>query len=196
MAGSFWSDSSVEPKRQFRWVFGLSNHIPLWVVKSVDKPVATVGAQEHKFFGHTYKYPGNVTWNDINITLVDPVQPDSVNILATILRQSGYNPPVAAPQGVGVETISKKKSTNTLGEVYIKQVDAQGKPIEVWRLTNPIVKSADFGGSLSYENEGLIEVKMTLAYDWAQLSTVNQGSRHTANGISPTRKYWVVGNLS
>jgi hypothetical protein len=191
---SFWNDSSVEPKRQFRWVFSLANHFQSgWMIKSVDKPVATVGAAEHKYFGHTFKYPGNVTWNDINVVLVDPVQPDSVNSLATILRQVGYNPPTS--RTATLETISKKKSTTSLGNVFIRQLNAEGLAIEEWKLKNPIIKSADFGGGLSYDNEGLIEVKITLAYDWAQLTKSSAGGTVvTVNRVGPNgTRYWVDG---
>ena len=103
---------------------------------------------------------------------------------ANILYQSGYNPPVSA--NTTLSTMSKEKTTNTLGEIYIRQLDAQGAIIESWTLHNPIIKNADFGGQLSYDNEGLIEVKMTLAYDWATLETANAGAIETANGINPS----------
>jgi hypothetical protein len=182
---SFWSSANIEPKRQYRWVFSLSRHFNSgWMVKSVTKPVATVAITEHNFLGHKYKYPGVTTWNDISITLVDPVQPDSVSKLAKILRESGYNPPTSFPnRNIAVESLSKKKSTNTLGEVFIRQVNAEGVKIEEWKLTNPVVKSADFGGTLDYSQEGLIEVKLELAYDWAQL---NAGGE----------RYWNVGQTS
>jgi hypothetical protein len=191
--GSFWSDFGVEPKRQYRWTFSLANHFQSgWMIKSVDKPVATVGAVEHKYVGHTYKYPGNVTWNDINVTLVDPVSPDSVTTLATILRQVGYNPPLNRTSKL--ETISKRKSTRSLGNIFIRQINSEGTIIEEWKLTNPIIKTADFGGNLSYENEGLIEVKITLGYDWAQLKTGgSSGTIVNVNGIGGGgTKYWVA----
>lgn len=186
---SFWSDSKVEPKRQFRWTFSMDQQLPSWIVKSVDKPVATVGSVTHNYFGYTYNYPGNVTWNDINITLVDPVNPDAVNSLATLLRQSGYNPPTAATQPV--TTISKGSSATAIGNVYIQQRDAAGRVIEQWKLTNPIATSYDFGGSLSYNTEELIELKLTLKYDWAKLEKSGVGgTAGTYNGIPKSNTYF------
>ena len=182
---SFWSDKNLEPKRQYRWLLSIATaQIPHWVVKSVDKPVMTVGTPEHKFFGHTFKFPGNVTWNDINISLIDPVQPDSVNLLANLIYQGGYSPPAAVTSIL--TSMSKKKVTDAIGQVFIRQVDAEGAIIEEWTLWNPIVKSADFGGALNYDQEGLIECKLTLAYDWAALKTENAGRTTSANGITPT----------
>lgn len=166
---SFWSDYNVEPKRQFRWTltFGTVN-LPQWIVKGVDKPVATVSSVQHKFLGYTYNYPGTVTWNDINVTLVDPVQPNAVSELAAMLTAAGYKPPISSTELV--QNISKKKSGDASGAITIRQVDAQGGILEEWKLVNPIITSADFGGALSYDNENLIEIKLGLKYDWAHLT--------------------------
>lgn len=186
---SFWSDSRVEPKRQHRWTFAMNNQLPSWIVKSVDKPVASVSSTEHKYFGYTYNYPGNVTWNEINITLVDPVNPDAVNTLATLLRQSGFNPPTNSNQSV--TTISKGNSTDAIGKALIQQRDAAGQIIEEWQLANPFATSYDFGGTLDYSNDGLIELKLTLKYDWAYINKSQLGGTSTTvNGINKSLTYW------
>jgi len=184
---SFWNNPAVEPKRQYRWVFSMAKNFSSgWMVKSVTKPTAEISITDHKYFGHNYKYPGSVKWNDIDIVLVDPFNPDSVAALAKIVKDSGYNPPNAAPTGPGgLSTISKLKSTNAIGAVFIRQVDAEGAVIEEWTLTNPLIKNVDFGGTLAYDQEGLIEVKMTVAYDWAQL---------TKAGITGGDRFWVAGS--
>jgi hypothetical protein len=175
--GSFWNDKTVEPKRQFRW--SLNSVLTYWTVKSVNKPVATVGEAKHNYFGHTYNYPGNVTWNDIDVTLVDPADPDNVATLAQILKVSGYNPPTAARSDIA--SISKAGSGNALGTIQIMGKDANGATIETWEFINPVVKSFDFGGSLAYEQEGLIELKLSFKYDYATLTTTK-----TSSGVAGT----------
>ncbi len=189
---AFWSQQTLEPKRQFRWVLEI-NAIPKWMIKTVDKPVATISSQAHKFYGHTYNYPGTVTWNDINMTLIDPVSPDAVATMATILRQGGYDPPISDSQNL--ISISKDSAVKSLGSVNIVQKSPEGNNIEQWTLTNPIFTSLDFGGNLSYDNEGLIELKVTVKYDWAQLITTSGKPNQTAtvNGVSPGSTYWVPG---
>jgi hypothetical protein len=190
MAG-FWSESALEPKRQYRWVLQFGA-VPKWMIKSVDKPVATVSSQAHKYFGHTYNYPGTVTWNDINMTLVDPVEPDAVSTMATLLRQGGYNPPNS--DSATLISISKNNAVASLGIINIVHLNAAGSAIETWSLTNPIFTSIDFGGNLSYENEGLLELKLTVKYDWAQLVTAGAPyQKQTVNGVSPGSTYWVPG---
>ena len=93
MAESFWADYKVEPKRKFRWVLHL-DHIPAWTLKKVTKPSYTVSEIKHSFINHSFYYPGRVEYNEVEFTLVDPVEPDAASTpvsythltLPTILR--------------------------------------------------------------------------------------------------------------
>jgi hypothetical protein len=118
-----------------------------------------------------------------------------VATMATILRQGGYNPPRSNTDTL--IAISKDNAVQSLGNINIVQKNPSGTTIETWTLTNPIFTSIDFGGNLSYENEGLIELKLTVKYDWAQLITAgtpNQTS--TVNGVGPGSTYWVPGGTN
>jgi hypothetical protein len=191
---AFWNSAAVEPKRQFRWVL-TNDNIPKWIIKTVTKPVATTTDVAHKYFGYTYYYPGTTTWNTIDITLVDPVAPDAANIIATILRQSGYRPP---PSETELEAISKAKATAAIGKVEIQQVNSEGQPVETWSLYNPFATVMDFGGTLSYDQDALVDLKMTLRYDYASITTFSYGNNSaTVNGVRPNSlTRWVGGTGS
>ena len=62
--------------------------------------------------------------------------------------------------------IKKEKSSKDL---VITQVDSEGEDIETWNLHNFIIKSVAFG-DLSYDDDGLVEITMNIAYDWAELT--------------------------
>jgi hypothetical protein len=192
---AFWNSPAVEPKRQFRWLLTLGNGIPQWIIKSVTKPIATTTDVAHKYFGYTYYYPGTTTWNTIDITLVDPVSPDAAQTIATILRQSGYRPP---QNDTDLYAISKENANNAFGSISIRQVDAQGDELEAWELNNPFVTVADFGGTLSYDQDALVDLKMTIRYDWASLVTRNRGaSTAQVGGVQATAtRRWVGGGSS
>ena len=68
----FWSASTVDPKRSYRWIL-LLNKIPTYVIKTAGKPSFTIEGIQHQFVSHTFHYPGRIQWNELNITLVDPV---------------------------------------------------------------------------------------------------------------------------
>ena len=94
MAGNagFWSDSTLEPKRKFRWVLNFAG-VPQWIVKKVQKPTMTITEAEHTFLNYKFYYPGRVEFNEISITLADPVTPDATAIMERIVLASGYVPP-------------------------------------------------------------------------------------------------------
>ena len=60
----------------------------------------------------------------------------------------------------------QRENLNLLGAVVISQLDSNGKEIEIWTLKQAWLKDVKFG-ELSYESDDLIEISLTLRYDWA-----------------------------
>jgi len=83
--------------------------------------------------------------------------------------------------------MSKARSAAALGTVYIVQLDGDGNEIEKWTLWNSFITKVDYG-QLQYEGgEGLVEVTMDLAYDWARLEVLqSKGSNATAGNQGTT----------
>tara|TARA_E500000318_G_scaffold106563_1_gene114700 strand:+ start:1814 stop:2377 length:564 start_codon:yes stop_codon:yes gene_type:complete len=180
----FWSDVKTEPKRRYRFTLGFSNkglqnEIPLWTVKTAAKPKATVSTIEHQFMDHIFKYPGRVTWDPITVTLVDPVDPDLSWQFLNVLGKGGYKYPTTSE--VSEKSLSKKAIHDAMGDVFIKQIDDLGTPIETWRLVNPFITSVDFGGQLDYSSDEMNEVTVEITFDWAELTqTQDKGRTQTA----------------
>lgn len=171
---SFWNQASVEPKRQFRWLLYIAG-MPQWIVKDVKKPSFNVTNTSHDFLNYKFHYPGRVDWQDISVTVVDPVQPDSAASLVAILEQSGYVvPDEYTSQASEPRTISKKAMVDSLGGqiqlvMFGANTGAQTENVlEKWTLNNPIITSVDFG-QLSYSNDELVNISIGLKYDWANL---------------------------
>ena len=190
----FWSqnfgDSDTplkDPKRSFRFIVEftgiqdpLGNGPTLWYAKSVQKPSFSITTAEHKYLNHTFQYPGSVTWNECAITMVDPVNPDMTATLSDIVVQSGYSPPTdATAEQMG--TMSKSKAAGALGTVYIKQIDSDGNPLETWTLWNAFITDLKFG-DLSYGEDELTELSVTLKYDWARVETANASAAIAGGG--------------
>tara|TARA_Y100000310_G_scaffold34548_1_gene32709 strand:+ start:712 stop:1293 length:582 start_codon:yes stop_codon:yes gene_type:complete len=167
---AFWNQASVEPKRGFRWLLYVSG-MPQFIVTKVKKPSFRIGSTPHQFLNYEFKYPGRVTWEDINFTVVDPVDPDSAASLYNILQESGYALPPDYQEALA-KTISKKGLVEALGtQIRIVQLDADGNgaaPLEEWTINNPQITNVNFG-QLDYTQEGLINIDVTVAYDWATL---------------------------
>ena len=58
--------------------------------------------------------------------------------------------------------------------VTISQIDAEGKVIEQWTLINAFVSNVEFG-QLSYASEDLVEISVTVVYDYAKLDKTKPG---------------------
>ena len=191
----FWStnfgnqeDILKDPKRNFRFyinIQGISTENGggmLWYAKQVNKPTFTLAEATHEYLNHTYYYPGKITWNPVEITMVDPGgDPEVVASLAGILQGAGYNLP-DTPDSGKLTSISKQKAVGSLGTVTITQVDSEGNPIEEWTLWNAFAQEVDFGGTLAYGNDELTEIKLKIRYDWARLITDTAGSSLAAPG--------------
>ena len=176
MADLFWSDAKQSPKRQFQFYVetGLgSTEIPVWSIKTATIPKSNISSIEHSFLNHTFKFPGRVTWDNVTLTMVDPIDPQVAQRVLNMLRQSGYQYPTEDPQlqtGQG-QSISKGKAVGAISKCFIVQTDSNGNQISKWILNNPWIVSADFGGTLDYSSDELMEVTIELAYDWAELVT-------------------------
>jgi hypothetical protein len=162
---TFWSEASTEPKRKFRWTLSLSTpDLPGWIIKKVTKPTFTVSEVKHSYINHSFYYPGRIEYNEIEFTLVDPVDPDAAAEMMAILAASGYEVPTSAV--IGKQTMTKAEATHALGEIYIRQIDGDANTIEKWTLTNAWVKEVNFG-DLDYESDDIGEIVVKMRYDWA-----------------------------
>jgi len=177
----FWTEKSVEPKRKFRWLLYWTG-VPQFIVKSVKKPSFQVATTPHQFLNYEFYYPGRVTWQDISITLVDPVQPDSTKSLYKVLENSGYRIPHNYNQN-NARTISKKDMVESLGtEIKLSQLDAEnGTPIETWIIKNPLITSVDFD-SLDYSQDELVNITINLKYDYAVIENLPQAPEQATGG--------------
>jgi len=164
-----WQSPNIEPKRKFKFILTFGD-VPAWVVKSAGRPNITVtdGARHH-FMGHEFKFPGRVQYNDIEITLVDPIDPDVASIMFKIIQDAGYRIPrdwTAENAGWKI-SMSKLNSINaTKGDIAIKTVDSNGNDVEKFTLRNAWVKSINYD-DVSYDSEELMSISVTLAYDYA-----------------------------
>ena len=176
---NFWSTPDVEPKRNFRFqvqITGLGTNDVLWWAKTVTTPSFQVSEVEHNFLDNKYYYPGRASWNEVSMTLVDPISIDAVEQTNKLLVDSGYIIPSGAPSSNAQKaTISKKKAAAALKQVTITVLKADGSEVEKWTLQNPFIKSAKYG-DLDYSNDELRTVEMSLRYDWATCETNTEGS--------------------
>ena len=185
---AFWSTNFGEdtalkdPKRKFRFTVEIQGinaaqgGAAIWYAKTVSKPSFQIAAAEHKYLNHTFYYPGSVSWQDVSLTLVDPVDPDMAATLSEMIEVAGYSPPTDSNS---LTSMSKAKAAGALGTVIITQIDSDGAPLETWTLWNSFITELKYG-DLEYGGDDLTEVSVTLKYDLARLETPQSTSSAVA----------------
>jgi|TARA_R110002074_G_scaffold259672_2_gene432091 hypothetical protein len=179
---TFWQDPNLEPKRSFKFILSIpggnnTTGISEFLVKKVKKPEWEIGSIEHKFLNHSFYYPGKVKWSPLDITVVDTVDPtaNASKQIMHILEESGYELPTTPTITEGWGTVSKAKAANNaLGNITIKTIDSDGVVVEEWVLNNAWVTKVAMG-ELTYDDEALVEVTLSLQYDNAFIDIKGQG---------------------
>jgi len=166
---SFWSDPNLEPKRAYRWVMRLGG-IPQWLIKKTSKPSFKVSETPHKYINHTFYYPGRVEWDQVELTLVDPLTPDASMTILNIIQNSGYHFPKDPND---TSTISKARAVGALGNVVIEQLDPDGGVADQWTLKYAWISNVKMG-DLDYEGDNMVEISLTLRFDYAEFLTYGE----------------------
>jgi hypothetical protein len=203
---NFWNEKIVEPKRKFRWVMNVGG-IPFWTIKKVTRPVISITEAEHKFINHTFYFPGRVTYNEVDFTIVDTTNPDAAETLRQIIHAGGYRHPKSAD--VATQSLTKQGAVSSLGVVQIMLLGGggnqtsgagtgvasgndEGDVIEHWTLYNAWVKDVSFS-ELDYDGDELSEITVKLRYDFAELNPTDLPPTAGVLKVdAPTDKSWNV----
>ena len=168
----FWTDhTGQDPKRQYRFIVTIGN-MPdgaTWYAKKATKPTFKITETKHNYLNHTFYYPGRVEWNELDITLVDPVSPDAVANTLAMIQNAGYKPLANFTQ---TTTISKAAAIGALGGVNIEMIQSDGSAVETWSLQGAWISDVSFT-ELSYESDDIAEITLKFRYDWAECTTAN-----------------------
>ena len=174
--------AGFQPKRKFRFLVVFPKLTNLtFMAKTAKKPTYSLDATEHNVLNHVFKFPGVVKWEDVDVSLIDAVDPNTGSKFWNALRNSGYVTP-NVPDGL-VHGVTKVGAHAALGNVKIQQLDGGGitvptdaglEPIgsinpqivDEWTLHNCFIKSVNWG-DLDYGAEDLIQVDVGLVYDYA-----------------------------
>lgn len=148
-----------EPKKsnQFIMSFGEAN-IPAFLVKASAKPSFTNGEVTVDHINIKRYFKGKTAWNTITVTLYDAIIPSGAQAVmewARLHHESNTGRD-------GYSTFYKK-------DVILKQLSPLGEAIEEWKLKGAFIVDSNFG-SLDWATEDVVNIELTLRYDWAELS--------------------------
>lgn len=176
---AFWSDGSTSPKLSYKWILTLGSAqypIAAYTMRSFQKPSYNVAVSEYMNINDVAYRPGILSWNPVEVTLVDPEDSllNNTKILYEIMKSSGY---VKDPRSNTLPTtaIVKKRITSAIGagdpryggQIIFDQIDSYGDSVEQWILWNPFISKLNFGQA-NYVAEEMMTLALTITYDFAE----------------------------
>jgi hypothetical protein len=127
------------------------------LVKTANRPTFTSEIVELDHINVRRKIKGKSNWDDVEITLYDPIVPSGAQQVMEWVR-------------LGYESLTGRKG---YADFYKKDIDFYmlgpvGDKIEQWKLKGAFIVSANFG-DLSFDSNDAADIELTLAYDYAIL---------------------------
>lgn len=174
---AWWSDSDKRLELKQKFNFKLFIDAFVFNAKSADRPKVSIEKKEYQLINHKYKYPGIVTWDSVNVTIVDFLNSESLDSKSIweLLKQSGYQVPDGSDGEVtGYELLTTPaknlfaSGTFKAQPVRIVTIDHNGDDVETWELYNPILTKVDWGNH-EYGMDEAVEITLTIDYDYAKL---------------------------
>ena len=150
--------TAFEPKQANRFVLYMDG-IPSFIIKGVSAVSLTQGEVILNHINILRKVKGKSVWNDVTMTLFDPITPSGAQAVMEWVRL--HHESVTGRDGYS-DFYKKDLTVNVLGPV--------GDIVSEWILKGAFVKEATFGDySWDTENEAK-QIEVTLGLDYAVLN--------------------------
>ena len=151
---------NYEPLRKNRWLlrFPADLGIQEWWLKGAKRPSIKQEGKEIPFLNTSTWVVGRYTWDEMQITLRDPIGPSASQAVMEWVRL--HSESVTGRQGY---------AAGYKRDVELEMLDPTGVVVSKWILKNTMVTNADFG-DLDYSQDDLATIQMTLRFDYAILA--------------------------
>jgi len=147
---------NFEPKLGNRFIMEI-NGIESYIIKTASRPTFTSEIVELDHINVKRKIKGKSNWDDMNITLYDPIVPSGAQQVMEWIRTSHES----LTGRDGYAAFYKKDVTfYILGPV--------GDKVEQWTLKGAFISQANFG-DLDWSSNDPVAIELTLSYDYAIL---------------------------
>ena len=144
--------NKFEPKRKFRWVFAIEG-IDSFLMKTAARPSVTTAEIEVPFLNATRYLAGKAKYEQLSLTLHDPIAPSGAQQVMEWLRTHFESVSGRA----GYADFYKR-------DCQLKMLDPVGTVVELWDIKGAFLQSANFG-DLSYDGDEPQEISMTIRFD-------------------------------
>ena len=148
--------TNFEPKMKNRYIMEIDG-IQSYLIKAAARPSINFETVKLDHINTYRKLQGKGEWQDISITLYDPIVPSGAQQVMEWVR-------------LGYESLTGRKG---YADFYKKDIDFYmlgpvGDKIEQWKLKGAFIQAANFN-DLSFESNDPADIELTLSYDYAIL---------------------------
>jgi hypothetical protein len=148
---------NFEPKLGNRFIMEI-NGIESYIIKTANRPTFTSEVVELDHINVKRKIKGKSTWDDVEITLYDPIAPSGAQQVMDWIRLSHES--ITGRDGYAA-FYKKRIKFFSLGPV--------GDKVEEWTLVGAFILQANFGEMDWSNTTDPVAITLTLAYDYAIL---------------------------
>ena len=149
--------TAFEPKQANRFIMTLDG-IPSFIVKGLSAISVTQGEVILNHINILRKVKGKTVWNDVTMTLFDPITPSGAQAVMEWIRL--HHESVTGRDGYS-DFYKKDIRINTLGPV--------GDIVEEWILKGAYCQNSNFG-DMDWTSDTPANISMTIVMDYAILN--------------------------
>ena len=146
-----------EPVKAHQFIMSMGD-VPAFLIKSSAKPSIANGEITLDHINVQRYVKGKSVWNTIAVSLYDAIMPSGAQAVMDWIRMHHES----ATGRDGYSSYYKKLVT-------LRQLSPLGEVIEEWKLNGTYIVDANFG-TLDWSSEEVVNIELTLRYDWALLS--------------------------
>jgi len=145
-----------EPKYTNRFIMYIGD-IPTYIIKAAARPSLTNGEVILDHINVERKLKGKTRWQDISITLYDPIVPSGAQSVMEWVRL--HHESLTGRDGY---------STQYKKDIRFNSLSPTGEIIEEWLLKGAFIADSNFG-TIDWSTEESVQIELTLKYDYAVL---------------------------
>ena len=145
-----------EPKMANRFIMYIGD-VPSYLIKAAARPTITNGEVVLDHINIDRKVKGKSRWNDVSITLYDPIVPSGAQAVMEWIRL--HHESVTGRDGY---------STQYKKDITFHSLSPTGEKIEEWTLKGAFILDSNFG-QMDWGTEEAVTIELTLKYDYAIL---------------------------
>lgn len=149
-----------EPLRKNRFILRFPSDLGIqeWWVASASRPSITMGETEIQFLNTSNWVVGRYNWEQITVTLRDPIGPSASQAVMEWVRLHSES----ATGRQGYAAAYKR-------DLILEMLDPNGVAVSQWILKSAMLVSVAFG-ELSYDDDSLADITLTIRPQYCILS--------------------------